>query len=58
MTDMTIAMEEIRIDDLLILSIEEVEDFLHEFLTYSDEEKNQRYPGLQNVLFELMKVHT
>lgn len=40
------------------LSIEEVEDFLREFLTYSDEEKNQRYPGLQNVLFELMKAHT
>lgn len=40
------------------ISIEELEDFFHEFLSYSDEDKHQSYPGIQNVLFELMKAHT
>ena len=40
------------------LKVEEIEDFLHEFLSYSEEEKHQRYAGMQNVLLELLKAQS
>lgn len=40
------------------LKVEEIEDFLHDFMSYSEEEKNQRYAGMQNVLLELLKVQS
>ncbi|MEG1007241.1 MAG: hypothetical protein RSO15_13315 [Bacteroides sp.] len=40
------------------LKVEEIEDFLHEFLSYSEEEKQQHYAGMQNVLLELLKAQS
>lgn len=39
----------------VVLKIDEIEDFLHEFMNYSEEEKNQKYNGMQNILLELLK---
>lgn len=39
----------------VVLKIDEIEDFLHEFMNYSEEEKNQKYYGMQNILLELLK---
>lgn len=47
------------IDDLKgSIRIEEIEDFLHEFLSYSEDDKRQRYAGMQNVLLELLKAQS
>jgi uncharacterized membrane protein len=38
-----------------VLKTGEIEDFLHEFMSYSKDEKNQKYDGIQNILLELLK---